>query len=415
MEERNKIKKMRAEEKYILVLLVSLLLFTIKMLSSIEEKKEEKEALVEIEKKNYLSSVQKQGVKDSKKLSVIIPWIGNLPVWINFTLESASRNEKYVWNIFVDRKPQIRNLNSVRIYVLPNLVSFFARKIFEILEIDILANERRFLRFKEEINIKPHLLTMFKPLYGEVFSKWIPKEIHDFFCWSDLDLVFGDLDKFTNGEMLSSDFFSFGAEDGFLFLRGQLSCLRVEKKLFWACKEWKELVLERKCSDIAMEEGCLSFELISNSNHSFSCPLGIIGDYNLERIHIMNNGGSGIVWEDGVLYIQTKSEKRLVKENKRKLQEFRVETGLECKQFWMNPKYRLCAEEGLLDYKREEGKVIVERSKPFRRKGGGIVEEYAVFHFQHQKRAKRFHFGVSPKNSSWRFSFDKKKSIFSIN
>ena len=58
-------------------------------------------------------------------------------------------------------------------------------------------------KYDFKINIEDaYKLTDFKPAYGEIFQDYIIQ--YDFWGFTDIDLIYGDFDKFINNEILKS-------------------------------------------------------------------------------------------------------------------------------------------------------------------------------------------------------------------
>ncbi len=113
------------------------------------------------------------------KICLIIPYFGILPDYFKFFLKSCAENPSYNWLI-------ISNDNTH--YEYPNNVDFIEMS-FEGCKKIIQS------KFDFEVSInRPHKLCDFKPAYGYIFQNYI--ENYDYWGYTDIDLIYGDLSKF---------------------------------------------------------------------------------------------------------------------------------------------------------------------------------------------------------------------------
>lgn len=119
------------------------------------------------------------------KCCFIVPYFGKLPNYFPLFLKSCSYNMDYNWIIFTDDEDS---------YSLPKNVKI-VKMTFE--EMKILINKR----VDVECNIpEMHKLCDFKPAYGLIFSDYLDN--YDFWGHCDLDMIFGDINKFITNEIL---------------------------------------------------------------------------------------------------------------------------------------------------------------------------------------------------------------------
>ena len=114
-----------------------------------------------------------------KKTVIIIPYFGSFPSFFQLFLDSCSNNKMFTWLIYTDSEQK---------YNVPENVIIKSTKLS-----DFVSRIQEKFDFKIEI-IRPHKLCDFKVAYGYIFED----EIKEFDYWGhgDLDLIYGDLDKF---------------------------------------------------------------------------------------------------------------------------------------------------------------------------------------------------------------------------
>lgn len=118
-------------------------------------------------------------MKDSKRICVLIPYFGTLPINLYTFLLSCKRNKKINWIIFTDQNfSKYKNFCSNVKFIKSSLLSI-KRRILSITGLN-------------HINLdKPYKMCDYKPLYGLIFSKFIRG--YDYWGYSDLDIVYGNL------------------------------------------------------------------------------------------------------------------------------------------------------------------------------------------------------------------------------
>lgn len=116
------------------------------------------------------------------KIAIICPYFGKFPNNINFTLNSMNNNKEIDWYIFTD------NINEEKYNNI-----FFIKYSFE--EMKRLIQEK----LGTKINYV-YKLCDYKPTYGYLFENYIEK--YEFWGYCDLDVIFGDISKFINNEIL---------------------------------------------------------------------------------------------------------------------------------------------------------------------------------------------------------------------
>lgn len=129
------------------------------------------------------------------KITFIIPYSGTeAPVYLPLFLNSCTYNLQYRFLFFTDLK--INDPLPTNVEIIP-----FTKEVLEELILKntgINANLERFYKICD-----------FKPVFGEIFKDYIKTP---FWGHTDIDLVYGDLDKFLSSILNTYDIFSFRKE-----------------------------------------------------------------------------------------------------------------------------------------------------------------------------------------------------------
>lgn len=135
-----------------------------------------------------------------KKIALIIPYIGNFRPDFEFWLQSAGANSSIDFLIFTDSD-------------IPNHPDNV--KVFKYSFADLIDLIQRKYEFKVKIS-KPYKFCDFRPAYGEIFRDYL--DGYDFWGYTDIDMIYGNLRKYITDELLNSYDHIFG--------RGHLSLYR---------------------------------------------------------------------------------------------------------------------------------------------------------------------------------------------
>lgn len=136
---------------------------------------------------NQMRIMENHRSKNFKKILIIICWYGDYPWYFSYFLYSCSFNQTIDFILITDNKERIVNKPS-------NLqVKYLALK-----EIEKLASSK--LGFNVSLDY-PYKLCDFKATYGFLFSEIIEK--YDFWGYSDIDLVFGNIRNFITEDILT--------------------------------------------------------------------------------------------------------------------------------------------------------------------------------------------------------------------
>lgn len=120
-----------------------------------------------------------------KKIAYVLPYFGHFPKGFELFLMSCKNNSTIDWLIFTDDKTKYDYPPNVK-------VKYYS---FD----DIKKKVQKNFDFKIVLD-KPYKFCDFKPAYGEIFSDELKE--YDYWGMCDLDLVWGDIRKFMNDEIL---------------------------------------------------------------------------------------------------------------------------------------------------------------------------------------------------------------------
>lgn len=121
-----------------------------------------------------------------KRIVLIIPYFGSFRSDFQFWLKSVSDNQTVDFLLFTDNKVD---------FFCPNLKVI--RLTFDALRKHI----QSFFDFKISLN-EPYKLCDFRPSYGEIFAEYIKE--YDFWGYTDVDMIYGDIRHFITEELLES-------------------------------------------------------------------------------------------------------------------------------------------------------------------------------------------------------------------
>jgi len=121
------------------------------------------------------------------KILIIIPFFGECPKWIEPFLLSCKYNPNISWLIYTDFEKPIH---------CPDNVHFFNGSLS-----DFNCTSSR--KLKLDINISnPYKICDLRPAFGVIFEDFLQNV--DFWGYSDIDLIYGDIRSFITDEILNS-------------------------------------------------------------------------------------------------------------------------------------------------------------------------------------------------------------------
>lgn len=120
-----------------------------------------------------------------KKIALILPYFGKFKNYFPLFLESCKYNSSIDFFVFSDSIEGLRIPSNV--FVMKCSFEEFSDKVQE--------------KFNFKISLaSPYKLCDYKPAFGEILSKELKG--YDYWGHCDCDLIFGDLRKFVNDEIL---------------------------------------------------------------------------------------------------------------------------------------------------------------------------------------------------------------------
>jgi|SRR5690554_332764 len=215
---------------------------------------------------------------------VLIPYFGKWPAWFDLFLLSCEHNPSINWKFYTD-------------CLLPDNVPA-----------NVSFQHMTFSEYKEIVSISlgisfnprnPYKLCDIKPALGFIHQKDIIG--YDFWGFSDIDLIYGDLRKYFSAEKLSQyDFFSTHARR----VSGHFCLMRNTKKMrtaFINVKNWQKILSDSEHH--AFDESAFSRIFIKRKN--FPKPLyNLVGKLNpwrrrSEFAEAFSTPNAGVAWIDG--------------------------------------------------------------------------------------------------------------------
>lgn len=159
-----------------------------------------------------------------KLACIIIVYFGRFPAWMPAYLESCKWNKNFDFLIFSDANFAYANIPK-NVTIAPLTLEQF--------------NNIYLRSFPNNKPIKFHYkLCDLKPIYGILFHEYIKN--YPFFWWGDLDVIYGNIEKYLTDEMLKQEVISFH----WRHISGHL-CLvqtKLAKILYLAFPDWSEKV-----------------------------------------------------------------------------------------------------------------------------------------------------------------------------
>lgn len=276
-------------------------------------------------------------ITNNKRCCFITTWFGEFPSWFSYFLKSCETNSKFDFMIFTDQNINFKYPSNV-------IINSMTMAGFNDL-IDAKLNTN----FKVEL---PYKLCDFKAMYGYLYSDYLKR--YDYWGFCDLDLVFGNIDKFVSKYIYNNyDIITFGADTTNLHYRVAGPCTLVKNidplnNSFFKVPEYEDVLTTQEYTNF--EEGHWDRWLKSQSNIRMKIVLNAQG---------WEKGASieESIWNNGSLYLPSQHEIALYhfrlkdKEFKDTDKGFRVvtkqliktkEINLSVRDAFINPKRTIC-------------------------------------------------------------------------
>jgi len=121
-----------------------------------------------------------------KKIILIIPYFGKLPIWFDAYLLSINMNPTINWLCVTDCEIPINHPKNIK-FITKDLTNLNAR-VNNIVSANVPLTPRKFCDLK--------------PAYGDIFSDEIKN--YDFWGYCDMDIIWGDIRKFITDNILEN-------------------------------------------------------------------------------------------------------------------------------------------------------------------------------------------------------------------
>lgn len=242
------------------------------------------------------------------KIVLIIPYFGKFPEYFNVFLNSCKYNKDYTWLIYTDNQEK---------YVYPQNV---IKKFISYEQV----KEKIAHKFDFSFEIKYyHKLCDLKPAYGYIFEE----DIKDFDFWGfcDMDLIWGDLNKFITPKILEKydKIYTFGHltlfkntyENNRRFMKNYEGA-ELYKEAFLKNTEWVfDEGYRKSINNIYEENGYPMYK-----GHSCADIYTKSSDFRLviwknDTEKVVQENKKGLFWwKEGKLYFLYKSNGKLIRE-----------------------------------------------------------------------------------------------------
>ena len=181
-----------------------------------------------------------------KEVAILVVYIGKIPDWYSYFLESCDRNNQYSWIIFSDTIVETSDFKNIQF----NYLSI--NKFHELVEQKTGVK----VSFKDSYKICD-----FKPLYGTIFQDYLIG--YNYWGYSDVDIIYGDISAYLKPILQSNpDVISF--YNG--FMSGPLSIYKNSIKtnsIYKEISDYKSKLNQPYC--LGLDE-----HIIKKSNKGFS-------------------------------------------------------------------------------------------------------------------------------------------------
>jgi hypothetical protein len=119
------------------------------------------------------------------KIALLIPYFGKWPEWIDLFFDSVERNSTIDFHFFTDCDTRVSNSSNV----------YFHTMAFA----DYVKNASE--KIGIQINVpNPYKICDLRPFFGIIHEEEIKG--YDFFGWTDVDILFGDIRRFYTNDIL---------------------------------------------------------------------------------------------------------------------------------------------------------------------------------------------------------------------
>ena len=215
---------------------------------------------------------------------LLIPYFGRWPAWFEFFLHSCRFNHDIQWLFYTDCDVPKNAPSNIKFH----RISFSEYKYF--------VSERLGINFQPD---SPYKLCDLKPALGYIHAEDI--DGYDYWGFSDIDLVYGNLREYFTAERLSKyDLLSTHSRR----VSGHFCLMRNTGKMrnaFKLIKNWQQRLADNE--HYALDEGAFSRIFIKHKN--LPLPLfNLLAKFNpwrrrSEFVEAFTTPNAGVAWDDG--------------------------------------------------------------------------------------------------------------------
>eukprot|EP00835_Amoeboradix_gromovi_P000230 NODE_8_length_47770_cov_0.334354.p8 type:complete len:374 gc:universal NODE_8_length_47770_cov_0.334354:45763-46884(+) len=340
--------------------------------------------LVAMVRLSHPSYMIKKESGSKNRIAMVLPYIGELPVYSRFFLDTIKDKSIDVYFVSVDNSTISSNYSNINQIELPvAFQSFVARQLCIAYE----CNESEHMELEKLADDKLHrknTIAGLRPMLAYIFSEYLKD--YEYVAWAQLETVWGDVDAIL--PYLNYDVVTVSTTDlKLLYLRAQFTALKNELRV---TKSFTEAIPKALFFKMFKNDELLLSEEGIYSKYMFA------SDYSIAVVPFQANswtcGAQKIIFHESKLICkQFISETTLEKiELNNKPNHIAQVSEHDCKSTWLAPEHRTCSNS--LEYG-----FLVARNK--------LVNSYTL--------------SESQKNSSLRFPviyhFQKDTESFSMN
>jgi hypothetical protein len=228
----------------------------------------------------------------NRRIALIIPYFGTLPVWFAYFARSVSHSSILDVLLFTDAHVSTKLPDNIQVHRFS--LAEFSEMAARALSIPIS------LQF-------PYKICDFKPALAEIFNDYIRD--YEFWAFGDMDLIYGDLDAFLNPLLMDADLIS--CRRG--WISGSLCVLRNREEvnsLYNRSSDWQKVLLSQEYQHFDEMGGFLYSEVLKgadvlslrSSTTSFTHIVRGAADEGRLRCMFMDLACEDIAWGETIIY-----------------------------------------------------------------------------------------------------------------
>lgn len=251
------------------------------------------------------------------RIAIIIPYLSAngpyLPPYMGIFLQSAAGSKDLV-DFLIFHNGQLRpslGESTIGGFFVPSNVKFIDLGSMEKMSSLLLRVLDKRLLEEDESRMKliriiskllermPYALIEYKPAFGHIFEKYIPKDIYSHWGYSDFDVMFGDLPSWiTIDELEQYDIVTYSYGDQYrVYIRGQFTFHKNNDKInnIWRSCDYLSMmdhrmlkIVKEKRFALESAEGCYSYAVLNRKDIKVKYASKALTDANNKEIY--NNG-----------------------------------------------------------------------------------------------------------------------------